>query len=217
MMHMKQIRFYDLSHLTALHIRGQLRSKITDVKPQEGWLEASNYKTTINSMYGHLYPPWNEHGRIKRPVQKLVALQRTLTQDRMVLDTKEAMESAAGFCHSTMSRMSSTSEVSTSKLSLPGLLEVLASDFEHRPATFNHPEQYENEYLISENESLHGRVFFETSSDRFGLGPPGIEKGDIICNFYGFEFPRGASRNRVSLCDRWDMLGAGLYVGSRTG
>ena len=196
--HLKHVEFHILPRLQALHIRGQLRSRIISVKSQNEWLEVHNYKTTISDMYGSLYTCWSEGATkwkvIHQPVHRLVALYLTLTQRFCWFDESlvtELMETAAGFCYTTISRLNSaTDTTNTSSMpSLSILLETLASQFENQPETFNHPEQYENDYLAAENESLYRRVFFETSSGRFGLGPIGAQEGDIICNIYGFSIP----------------------------
>ncbi|TVY17603.1 Heterokaryon incompatibility protein 6, OR allele [Lachnellula arida] len=196
--YLAHVEFRDLPHLTALHVQGQLRSSITDLKYQNEWLEAHNYKTTISNMYGSLYPCWSggttEWKGVHQPVQRLVALYLTLTQRYSLLDERsltEKKETAAGFCYTTISRLDSATDTpdTASKLSLSMLLETLASEFGNQPETFSHPEQYENDYLTAENDSLHRRVFFETSSGRFGLGPIGAQEGDIICNIYGFSIP----------------------------
>jgi hypothetical protein len=187
-----------LPHLKALHIRGQLRSSITDVKSQEEWLEPRNYKEAINNMYGSLFPCWSEGATkwevIHQPVQQLVALHLTLLQCFQLYGGKvlaERKETAAGFCYTTISRLNSAMDATDSlpKLSLSMLLEALASEFERVPENFSHPEQYEKDYLALETESLHRRVFFETSSGRFGLGPLGVQQGDLICNLYDFRYP----------------------------
>jgi hypothetical protein len=189
--HLRYVEFHVLPHLKALHIRGQLRSSITGVKSQNEWLEVHNYKTTISNMYGSLYTCWSEGATewkgVHQPVQRLVALYLTLTQRYSWFNESlptEGMETAAGFCYTTISRLNSATDTTdtTSTPSLSMLLETLASEFENQPETFSHPEQYENDYL-------HRRVFFETSSGRFGLGPIGAQEGDIICNIYGFRIP----------------------------
>jgi hypothetical protein len=194
--HLKHVQFHVLPHLKALHIRGQLRSSITGVKSQSEWLEVHNYKTTISNMYGSLYTCWSEGATmwkgVHQPVQRLVALHLTLLQCYWSDSSlTEEMETAAGFCYTTISRLDSAADTTetTSKLSLSMLLETLASEFENEPQTFSHPEQYEKDYLTIENESLNRRVFLETSSGRFGLGPTDAQEGDIICNIYGYNFP----------------------------
>jgi len=197
--HLRQIEFHILPHLNMLRIRGQLRSGITGVKSQKEWLEVHNYKMTISKMYESFYPCWKEGatkwGVIQQPVQRLVALHLTLLQCYggwlYKSSISERTETAAGFCYSTSSRLESVAGTSDpmSNPSLPMLLETLASEFENQPETFCHPEQYKNDYLAFENESLHQRVFFETSSGRFGIGPVGAQEGDMICNIYGLGFP----------------------------
>lgn len=194
---LRHVKFHVLPHLKALHIRGQLRSSIKGVKTQDEWLDVHNYKTTIGGMYGSLYPFWSERATqwkgIHQPIQRLAALHLTLLQSFRGWPTEniEEMETAAGFCYTTISRLDSATNTTetTSKLSLSMLLETLATEFDNEPQTFSHPEQHENDYLTIENESLHGRVFFETLSGRFGLGPIGAQEGDILCNIYGFESP----------------------------
>ncbi len=198
LLHLRHVEFHALPHVKALHIRGQLRSTITDVKFQNDWLEVDNYKKTIANMYGNLYPCWSEGATkwesVHQPVQRLVALCLTLIQHCSWFHRSrltEAVEIAAGFCYTTISRLnkSTSSTGTTSTPSLSMLLETFACEFGIQPETFSHPEQYENDYLAAENESLHRRVFFETSSGRFGLGPIDAQEGDIICNIYGFHFP----------------------------
>ncbi|TVY54631.1 Heterokaryon incompatibility protein 6,OR allele [Lachnellula cervina] len=200
--HLAHLEFRDLPHLTAFHVRGQLRSSITGLKYQNEWLELHNYKSTISNIYGSLYPCWSERATdwegVRQPVQRLVALYLTLTQNYSSLDDlygfsidEEKENTAAGFCYTTISRLDSETDTTdtVSKLSLSMLLETVGSEFKNLPEAFSHPEQYENDYLMAENDSLHRRVFFETSSGRFGLGPIGAQEGDIICNIYGFAIP----------------------------
>lgn len=191
MKHLKEVKFLDIPHLTALYICGQLGSRITQFKSYDEWLEVQSYKATISSMYGKLYPHWSEHGDSKKPIQKLIALQRTLTQREDLSRSTEEMELAAGFCSTTMSRLNSASDTidSASEFSLSALLEMLGSEFEDRPKCFSCPEQYQNDYISIEGNSLQRRAFLETSAGHFGLGPLGVQRGDIICRIYGFYFP----------------------------
>jgi hypothetical protein len=191
MAHLKEFKFQNTPHLTALYIRGQLGLRITELKSHDEWLEVQSYKATISSMYGKLYPHWSEHGNPKKPIQKLIALQRTLTQRDDLSRSTEEMELAAGFCSATMSRLIRASDTidSRSEFSLSTLLEMLESEFEDRPECFSRPEQYQNEYILSEGKSLQRRTFLETSAGHFGLGPLGVQRGDMICRIYGFYFP----------------------------
>jgi hypothetical protein len=142
-------------------------------------------------MYGNLYPHWSEHGHLQKPIQKLIALQRTLTQRDSVYISTGEMELAAGFCSATMSRLNSACDTidPTTKFSLSTLLEMLACKFEDRPECFSYPEQCHDDYIASERSSLHGRAFLETSAGHFGLGPPEMQRGDIVCKIYSFYFP----------------------------
>ncbi len=190
-LNLREVKFQDTPHLTALHIRGQLGSSITDFKSDDEWLEVQSYKPTISSMYGKLYPHWSEQSHPKEPIQKLIALQRMFTQREDLGSSTEDMELAAGFCSATISRLNSAIDTNDSVLdfSLSALLEILGSEFEDWPDCFSRPEQYENDYILSERNSLQGRTFFETSAGHFGLGPLEIQRGDLICKIYGFHFP----------------------------
>ncbi|KAE9365597.1 hypothetical protein N431DRAFT_519081 [Stipitochalara longipes BDJ] len=210
--HLKEVKFQDTPHLTALHIRGQLGSSITEFKSHDEWLELQNYKVAISSMYGKMYPNWTKH----KSIPKLIALQRTLMQRDNLGRSTEEMELAAGFCSATMSRLNSASDTidSMSEFSLSALLEMLENEFEDQPECFSLPKQYQNDYLLHEGNSLQRRVFLETSAGHFGLGPLGIQRGDIICKIYGFYFPlvlRKVNSHHVIIGTSW-VLG---YMGAQ--
>lgn len=156
------------------------------------WLDPEFLAVTIRGMYGHSYPHWNQDGRLRKPIQKLVALYRTFIQCVETLaGFVEYFELAAGFCYSTDLRIDSKNDTKTpiAAISLVELLQLFVEEFGKQPKAFSHPERYYDDYLAEEKASLHKRVFFETPAGHFGLGPPEAKDGDIICKIYGCWWP----------------------------
>lgn len=125
-------------------------------------------------------------------MQRLVALYYTFIQQTITEQPSEVpYELAASFCYSTSLRTDSKNDTGTSiaAISLATLLQLFVEEFGERPRAFSHPERYYDGYLAAEKASLHKRVFFETPAGHFGLGPPEVKEGDIICKIYGCWWP----------------------------
>ena len=152
----------------------------------EGWA------VTIRSMYGHSYPLWNQDDRLQEPMQRLVALYYTIIQQTVAEQRSEVLhELAAGFCYSTSLRTDNRDDTgkSIAAISLATLLQLFVEEFGKQPEAFSHPGRYNDGYLAQGKASLHKRVFFETPARYFGLGPPEVKDGDIICMIFGCWWP----------------------------
>jgi hypothetical protein len=130
---------------------------------------------------------------LQEPIQKLVALYRTLTQRPVPQEepSMEYSELAAGFCYSTALRIEDETDTGTSRatISLATLSQLFATEFEKHPEVFSYLKRCNDDYLAEEQASLHHRIFFETSAGHFGLGPPEVKDGDIICKIYDCWWP----------------------------
>jgi hypothetical protein len=187
-----KFEFKHLLDMEILYARGQLCHTVVNSKLYTEWLDPKCFDVTIRSMYGRSYPQWTEYGRLEEPIQKIVALCRTVIQRvEALMELEEYFDLAAGFCYSTSLKIDSRNDTETAiaAISLPTLLQLFVEEFGQQPEAFSHPERCYDGYLAEEKASLHKRVFFETPAGHFGLGPPEAKDGDIICKIYGCRWP----------------------------
>ncbi|RDW63465.1 hypothetical protein BP6252_11010 [Coleophoma cylindrospora] len=191
--HISKFEFKHLPDTEVLRFRGQICEIVVNSKFYTKWLDPKCFAVTIRNMYGRFYPQWSHYGRLQEPIQKLVALCQTLIQLRMPqrVVSMEYSELAAGFCYSTSLRIKSETNRGTSKatISLATLLKLFGTEIEKHSEVSSCLERCKDGYLVEEQASLRKRAFFETPAGHFGLGPPEVKDGDIICKIYGCWWP----------------------------
>ncbi|KAF8859539.1 hypothetical protein BDZ45DRAFT_650039 [Acephala macrosclerotiorum] len=189
---LRKFEFKHFPDVEVLRFRGQICHMVVNPTFYTKCLDPKNLAVAIRNMYGRSYPQWNDNNRPQEPISKLVALYRTFIQHGMTRGiSEEHSELAAGFCYSISLRIGSSNDTETSiaKISLAILLQLFEKEFGEQPEAFSHSERYSDGYLAEEKASLHQRVFFETTAGHFGLGPPDVKDGDIICKIYGCRWP----------------------------
>lgn len=180
--------FLEAVNSTVLFARGQICERIASVTSKDSWLAPVRLSPNLENMYGQQYIISSTNGQQTIPM--LVALFSTLVQDPFPqLDHSPACSWESdlwiGFCGTMFSRMLHSTELSNNGPgSWPPSLRPLEPQIRD-PLLPNHEEKYQ----FREESSLNRRMFIELENGKFGLGPAGTRKGDVVCKLYGSYLP----------------------------